>query len=244
MCVCVCAFLLLGRYRSPRTQQLSPLAQSHSGQPRFPPVGPQYEWVDVGMLGYDPQTKLYLVKRVFVPDHVVQKGKSCGGGSSTHSLGSAGSSEGSSGGEGSDITRISDSRQGGEAESNAATAQQHRKATKRKSKKSVQPKPKGETWECLVCVCACVCVCVCVCVCSVCVCLCVCVCVCVHVCVCMCMCVCYVLWYDYSFPESEDDVHYCVPRVRLMFAAEDPVVFARRVCYAHNSRQNTEALLR
>ena len=53
-----------------------------------------------------------------------------------------------------------------------------------------------------------------------------------------------VFFYDYSLTESEDDVHYWVPRVRLMFVAEDPIVFARRVCYAHNSRQTTEALLR
>ena len=216
-CVCVfvfvCTFLLLGRYQSPRNQQLPPLARAHSGQPHSPPVGPQYEWVDVGMFDYNPQTKLYLVKRVFVPDHVTQKDKS--GSSSTHSLGSAGSSEGSSSGEGSDGTRISDGRQGEEAGSNVAPAKKHGKVTKRKSKKSVQQKPKGERhehyfWECLVCVCVCV----------------------------------RALCYEYFFLESEDDIHYWVPRVRLMFSAEDPIVFARRVCFAHDSRQNTEALLR
>jgi len=44
--------------------------------------------------------------------------------------------------------------------------------------------------------------------------------------------------------ESEDDVHYWIPRVRLMFLAEDPTVFARRVAHAHMSRAKTEALLR
>ena len=141
--LCACAFLLLGRYRSPRTQQLSPLARSHSGHPQSTLVGPQYEWVDVGMFEYDPQTKLYLVKRVFVPDHVVQKDKL---GSSTHSLGSAGSSEGSSGGEGNDATSISDGHRGGELENSTTPAKRHGKVTKRKSKKSMQQKPKGETW--------------------------------------------------------------------------------------------------
>ena len=141
----MCIFLFLGRYRSPRTQQLSPLARSRSGQPQSPVVGPQYEWVDVGMFDYDPQTKLYLVKRVFVPDHVGRKSKSASS-SSTHSLGSAGSSEASSGGEGSDSTRISDGRQGGEMEDGATPAKRHGKVTKRKSKKSVKQKPKGEKW--------------------------------------------------------------------------------------------------
>ena len=36
--------------------------------------------------------------------------------------------------------------------------------------------------------------------------------------------------------ESDDDIHYWVPRVRLMFAAEDPTVFARRVAHAHMTR--------
>ncbi|XP_066527086.1 dynein axonemal heavy chain 1 [Hoplias malabaricus] len=34
-----------------------------------------------------------------------------------------------------------------------------------------------------------------------------------------------------------------VPRIRLMFLAEDPRIFAKRVQFAHNSRQTTEALL-
>ena len=33
-----------------------------------------------------------------------------------------------------------------------------------------------------------------------------------------------------------DSIHYLVPRVRLMFAAEDPAVFARRVAYAQQTR--------
>ena len=36
--------------------------------------------------------------------------------------------------------------------------------------------------------------------------------------------------------ESEDQIHYWVPRVRLMFAAEDPTVFAQRVAHAHLAR--------
>ncbi|XP_078270493.1 dynein axonemal heavy chain 1 [Rhinoraja longicauda] len=34
-----------------------------------------------------------------------------------------------------------------------------------------------------------------------------------------------------------------IPRVQLMFSAEDPVVFSKRVAYAHYLRQKTEALL-
>ncbi|XP_074644244.1 dynein axonemal heavy chain 1-like [Tubulanus polymorphus] len=40
------------------------------------------------------------------------------------------------------------------------------------------------------------------------------------------------------------DSQYWIPRVRLMFAAEDPEVFARRVTYAFHLRKNTESLLR
>lgn len=36
--------------------------------------------------------------------------------------------------------------------------------------------------------------------------------------------------------ETEDQIHYWVPRVRLMFAAEDPTVFASRVANAHRTR--------
>ena len=111
------------------------------------------------MFDYNPHTKLFLVKRVFAPDHVAEKDKS--GGSSTHSLGSAGSSGGSSSGEGSDGTRISDGHQAGEEEGSAAPPKQHGKVVKRKSKKVLQQKTKGEMygnciWECLVCVCVCV----------------------------------------------------------------------------------------
>lgn len=35
-----------------------------------------------------------------------------------------------------------------------------------------------------------------------------------------------------------------IPRIRLMFCAEDPTVFADRVAYAYNLRLKTEALLR
>ena len=35
-----------------------------------------------------------------------------------------------------------------------------------------------------------------------------------------------------------------IPRIRLMFCAEDPVVFADRVAHAYNLRLQTEALLR
>ena len=33
----------------------------------------RYEWVDVGMLEYDPTSKLYLVKRVHVPSHILEE---------------------------------------------------------------------------------------------------------------------------------------------------------------------------
>ena len=32
----------------------------------------RYEWIDVGMLDYDPDTKLYLVKRVNIPNFVLE----------------------------------------------------------------------------------------------------------------------------------------------------------------------------
>uniref|UniRef100_UPI00398EE5C8 dynein axonemal heavy chain 1 isoform X2 n=1 Tax=Pristiophorus japonicus TaxID=55135 RepID=UPI00398EE5C8 len=41
----------------------------------------------------------------------------------------------------------------------------------------------------------------------------------------------------------ELDNQYWIPRVRLMFCAEDPVVFSKRVAQAHFLRQKTEALL-
>ncbi len=37
---------------------------------------------------------------------------------------------------------------------------------------------------------------------------------------------------------------YWIPRVRLMFAAEDPEVFAQRVTSAFKDRQETESFLR
>ena len=37
---------------------------------------------------------------------------------------------------------------------------------------------------------------------------------------------------------------YWIPRVRLMFAAEDPEIFAKRVADAFRKRRNTESLLR
>ena len=37
---------------------------------------------------------------------------------------------------------------------------------------------------------------------------------------------------------------YWIPRVRLMFTAEDPEVFAKRVADAFRKRRNTESLLR
>ena len=36
----------------------------------------RYEWVDVGMLDYDCDRKLYLVKRVYVPDHLLERNAS------------------------------------------------------------------------------------------------------------------------------------------------------------------------
>lgn len=124
-----------------------------SGTRKLPPIqkdslekdslGPNYEWVDVGMLEYNPQTKLYLVKRVFVPEHIADKNKRAG-------------SEGDS----------SDSGNEGDNDSTANTE------------------------------------------------------------------------------VNIDEIHYWVPRIRLMFSAEDPRVFANRISYAYKLRQNTEALLR
>ena len=36
----------------------------------------RYEWVDVGMLEYNPTSKLYLVKRVHVPSHILEEAAS------------------------------------------------------------------------------------------------------------------------------------------------------------------------
>ena len=44
--------------------------------------------------------------------------------------------------------------------------------------------------------------------------------------------------------ESSDNIHYWVPRVRLMFVAENPLVFVERVANAYYLREKTEALLR
>ena len=44
--------------------------------------------------------------------------------------------------------------------------------------------------------------------------------------------------------ESADGTYHWVPRIRVMFAAEDPRAFASRVADAHTVRQKTEALLR
>jgi hypothetical protein len=32
----------------------------------------RYEWVNVGMLDYNPDTKLFLVKRVNIPNHILE----------------------------------------------------------------------------------------------------------------------------------------------------------------------------
>lgn len=42
---------------------------------------------------------------------------------------------------------------------------------------------------------------------------------------------------------SLQDGQYWVPRIRLLFCAEDPRVFAQRVLFAQNLRQETEASL-
>lgn len=39
----------------------------------------RYEWVDIGMLDYDPSKQLYLVKRIHVPHHILQAQRSKGG---------------------------------------------------------------------------------------------------------------------------------------------------------------------
>ena len=39
-----------------------------------------------------------------------------------------------------------------------------------------------------------------------------------------------------STDDDDDGVHYWVPRVRLLFAAEEPTIFARRVASAHRAR--------
>ena len=110
------------------------------------------------MYDYNPSTKLYLVKRVFIPNHLLEKKKKL--------------SEGGSGGE----------SEGG-SDSGSESDGSNSNLNKRGMKTS-------------------------------------------------------------NNIEEEDDIHYWVPRVRLMFAAEDPQVFAERVSNAYNLREKTEALLR
>lgn len=124
----------LGRYKSPSTSRNLPPLSSDELQGEHPSLGPRYEWVDVGMLDYDPKTKSYLVKRVHAPK-------------APPLMNSEGSSE--------------------ESDSDSDKAK-----------------------------------------------------------------------------EKPSDIQYWVPRVRLMFLAEDPVVFADRVSTAYESRRKTEALLR
>ena len=38
---------------------------------------------------------------------------------------------------------------------------------------------------------------------------------------------------------ADDDINYWIPRVRLLFAAEDPALFAKRVATAHKARSDT-----
>lgn len=134
-------FVSSGQLRpSSGTRKLPPIQKDSLGKDS---LGPHYEWVDVGMLDYNAQTKLYLVKRKFVPEHIANKNKRSG-------------SEGDS----------SDSGNEGDNDSTANTE------------------------------------------------------------------------------VTIDEIHYWVPRIRLLFSAEDPRVFANRVSYAYKLRQNTEALLR
>ena len=71
-----------GRFKppAPGSKTLPPLESAPARE-----TGPRYEWVDVGMLEYNPDTKQYLVKRAFVPNHILEKnnkkveGKSGGG---------------------------------------------------------------------------------------------------------------------------------------------------------------------
>lgn len=149
-CTWICLYMcVLGKIKSPigTKRNLPPLKGAQSAA-----LGPQYEWVDVGMLDYDHEMKLYHVKRVFVPNKVL------GGRSSTLSIHCSETSGGESNGSDSD----------GEETCNGI---------------------KG------------------------------------HI-------------------DSIDNIHYWVPRVRIMFAAENPVLFAERVANSYNLRERTEALLR
>ena len=75
-----CYSTTLQHYNKPLTLSLS-LSLSLSLLPSFPPsLSPfclvrRYEWVDVGMIDYDSATKLYKVKRVHVPNHVLKRNK-------------------------------------------------------------------------------------------------------------------------------------------------------------------------
>lgn len=134
-------FVSSGQLRhSSGTRKLPPIQQDSLEKDS---LGPHYEWVDVGMLKYNPQTKLYLVKRAFVPEHIADKTKRAG-------------SEGDS------------SDYGNEGDNDSPA----------------------------------------------------------------------------NIEVNIDEIHYWVPRIRLLFSAEDPRVFANRVSYAYKLRQNTEALLR
>ena len=80
----------------------------------------RYEWVDVGMLDYDPTTKLYHVKRVCVPNHILERNAAVGGG---------GGGEGGEGGRRHDnetddegAGRVSDGEQKAEAPEESARA--------------------------------------------------------------------------------------------------------------------------
>ena len=140
---CTCISFPKGRYKSPiGGRNLPPVSPSGD----HAPLGPRYEWTDVGMLDYREETKLYLVKRVHLPkDYTLPAPPP-----------PPSSSDGSS---------SEESDEGGERNPSQATP-------------------------------------------------------------------------------GSGIVQYWVPRIRLMFAAEDPLVFAERVSKAYASRQETEALLR
>ena len=127
------------------------------------------------MLEYNPDTKQYLVKRAFVPNHILEKNNK--------------KVEGKSGG-GSDGEGRSDSSSSSVDDESSSqrpvSAQSSGKQVKNTGKKK---RKRGEK-------------------------------------------------------ELSDGIHYWVPRVRLMFAAEDPTVFADRVAQAYHLRHKTEALLR
>lgn len=141
----------IGWVKSPvgTTRNLPPLKGAQS-----PPLGPQYEWVDVGMLDYDQNKKLYYVKRVFVPNKVLDRRPSS-------------------------ISVDHNSTSGGESNDSDSDGSE-----------ADQQQDQQE-----------------------------------HI-------------------DSSDDIHYWVPRVRIMFAAENPQLFAERVANAYYLREKTEALLR